>query len=82
MVVLFTDLADCSDFSMDYIPHPDDCTQYYWCVHGNPLLNTCPGSTVYNPDTPPCQSIGDTECAVERTAPVTSEGMGGRFCSI
>lgn len=30
-----------------YYPHPTDCTQYYVCVFGGALLESCTGGLMY-----------------------------------
>jgi len=30
-----------------YYPHPRDCTQYYVCVFGGALLESCTGGLMY-----------------------------------
>jgi len=30
-----------------YYPHPNDCTQYYVCVFGGALLESCTGGLMY-----------------------------------
>jgi hypothetical protein len=37
---------DCPE-EFGYYPHPSDCTQYYVCVFGGPLLESCTGGLMY-----------------------------------
>lgn len=40
---------DCPE-EFGYYPHPDDCTQYYVCVFGGALLESCTGGLMYRLD--------------------------------
>ena len=37
---------DCPE-EFGYYPHPSDCTQYYVCVFGGALLESCTGGLMY-----------------------------------
>lgn len=37
---------DCPE-EFGYYPHPNDCTQYYVCVFGGALLESCTGGLMY-----------------------------------
>uniref|UniRef100_T1KQ57 chitinase n=1 Tax=Tetranychus urticae TaxID=32264 RepID=T1KQ57_TETUR len=41
---------DCSNASVQFVPHPTDCSKYYWCVHGKPMVLNCPPGTLWNPN--------------------------------
>lgn len=41
---------DCPD-EFGYYPHPNDCTQYYVCVFGGALLESCTGGLMYRLET-------------------------------
>ena len=32
-----------------FVPSPDNCEQYYICVHGEPSLQTCPDGLWFDP---------------------------------
>ncbi|KAE8744716.1 hypothetical protein FOCC_FOCC008624 [Frankliniella occidentalis] len=38
---------DCPE-EFGYYPHPSDCTQYYVCVFGGALLESCTGGLMYS----------------------------------
>ena len=37
-----------------YYPHPTQCSLYYVCVFGGPLLESCTGGLVYSEDLQTC----------------------------
>ena len=37
-----------------YYPHSTDCSLYYVCVFGGPLLESCTGGLVYSEDLQTC----------------------------
>ena len=37
-----------------YYPHATDCSLYYVCVFGGPLLESCTGGLVYSEDLQTC----------------------------
>ena len=45
-----------------YFPHPDDCTQYYVCVFGGALLESCTGGLMYSHDLQTCDWPRNVHC--------------------
>lgn len=45
---------DCDSPNISFIPHENDCTKYYWCVYGTPMVMFCEGGTVWNQDNGNC----------------------------
>lgn len=43
--------------TQEFIPHPTDCTKYYWCVHGDKRTLSCPSGTMWNPQNNRCDWI-------------------------
>ncbi|XP_014470659.1 PREDICTED: uncharacterized protein LOC106742321 isoform X3 [Dinoponera quadriceps] len=46
-----------------YYPHPRDCTQYYVCVFGGALLESCTGGLMYSHDLQTCDWPRNVGCA-------------------
>lgn len=51
-----------------YYPHPNDCSQYYVCVFGGPLLESCTGGLMYSHELQTCDWPRNVGCGVETTA--------------
>ncbi|XP_071532563.1 uncharacterized protein Cda5 isoform X8 [Panulirus ornatus] len=45
-----------------YYPHPSDCTQYYVCVFGGALQESCTGGLVYSHELETCDWPRNVEC--------------------
>ncbi|XP_071561543.1 uncharacterized protein Cda5 isoform X2 [Temnothorax nylanderi] len=45
-----------------YYPHPRDCTQYYVCVFGGALLESCTGGLMYSHDLQTCDWPRNVGC--------------------
>ncbi|KAF5286748.1 hypothetical protein FQA39_LY04171 [Lamprigera yunnana] len=45
-----------------YFPHETDCSLYYQCSNGEPILLECPGDLVFNPDKNVCDKRENTNC--------------------
>lgn len=45
-----------------YYPHPDDCTQYYVCVFGGALLESCTGGLMYSHELQTCDWPRNVGC--------------------
>nr|XP_043068660.1 uncharacterized protein LOC108131258 isoform X8 [Drosophila bipectinata] len=63
---------DCPE-EFGYYPHPTDCTQYYVCVFGGALLESCTGGLMYSHELQTCdwpRNVGcelvDTSSSAER----------------
>ncbi|XP_055711617.1 uncharacterized protein LOC129806847 isoform X3 [Phlebotomus papatasi] len=62
---------DCPE-EFGYYPHPTDCTQYYVCVFGSALLESCTGGLMYSHELQTCDWPRNVGCdAAEAAAPVT-----------
>nr|BDV12031.1 endochitinase-like protein [Haemaphysalis longicornis] len=56
---------DCDSPNISFIPHENDCTKYYWCVYGTPMVMFCEGGTVWNQDNGNCdwaENVDRPEC--------------------
>ncbi|XP_046425141.1 uncharacterized protein LOC124182233 isoform X2 [Neodiprion fabricii] len=56
-----------------YYPHPHDCTQYYVCVFGGALLESCTGGLMYSNELQTCdwpRNVGCVSQGGERDAAV------------
>ncbi|XP_044765098.1 uncharacterized protein LOC123321514 isoform X2 [Coccinella septempunctata] len=67
---------DCPE-EFGYYPHPDDCTQYYVCVFGGALLESCTGGLMYSQELQTCdwpRNVGcdGAEIAAAPTTPTPS----------
>ncbi len=57
---MFSEQVDSSPFSCDgktngaYIPKQDSCTNYSWCVNGQPIEQTCATGTFFTEFAGPC----------------------------
>ncbi|KAF5286749.1 hypothetical protein FQA39_LY04172 [Lamprigera yunnana] len=45
-----------------YFPHETDCSLFYECSNGEPILLECPGDLVFNPDKNVCDKRENTNC--------------------
>jgi len=55
----------CTDPSINYIPNQNDCSAYYWCVHGKPLTAKCPPGTMWDTNGIRCDwpdNVKRTDC--------------------
>ncbi|XP_063859452.1 uncharacterized protein LOC135100273 isoform X26 [Scylla paramamosain] len=59
--------AEVADFNcpqdFGYYPHPTDCTQYYVCVFGGALQESCTGGLVYSHELETCDWPRNVDCA-------------------
>ncbi|KAK8779157.1 hypothetical protein V5799_019500 [Amblyomma americanum] len=58
-------LPDCSDYTWDFYPHETDCSKYYQCGHGKPMLRSCNSGTVWDIDRNVCNwpdNVSREEC--------------------
>lgn len=56
--------VDCT-LGYDYFPHETDCSKYYWCVQGQPLLQECRAGTIWDPSYNVCnwpEAVNRPEC--------------------
>ena len=51
-----------------YYPHPTDCSLYYVCVFGGPLLESCTGGLVYSQDLQTCDWPRNVACTRQDNA--------------
>ncbi|XP_073825919.1 chitin deacetylase-like 5 isoform X24 [Musca autumnalis] len=54
---------DCPE-EFGYYPHPTDCTQYYVCVFGGALLESCTGGLMYSHELQTCDWPRNVGCEV------------------
>ncbi|XP_050519111.1 probable serine/threonine-protein kinase DDB_G0282963 isoform X1 [Diabrotica virgifera virgifera] len=52
---------DCPE-EFGYYPHPSDCTQYYVCVFGGALLESCTGGLMYSHELQTCDWPRNVGC--------------------
>jgi len=50
-----------------YYPHPGDCSLYFVCVFGGPLLESCTGGLVYSQDLQTCDWPRNVPCNLQNT---------------
>ncbi|KAK9890274.1 hypothetical protein WA026_010382 [Henosepilachna vigintioctopunctata] len=62
---------DCPE-EFGYYPHPDDCTQYYVCVFGGALLESCTGGLMYSQELQTCDWPRNVGCDGVNVAPVAT----------
>lgn len=63
---------DCPE-EFGYFPHPNDCSQYYVCVFGGALLESCTGGLMYSHELQTCDWPRNVGCEVaEVSAPVAA----------
>jgi len=48
-----------------YYQHPEDCSLYYVCVFGGPLLESCTGGLVYSHDLQTCDWPRNVACKIK-----------------
>nr|XP_017004262.1 uncharacterized protein LOC108062134 isoform X13 [Drosophila takahashii] len=69
---------DCPE-EFGYYPHPSDCTQYYVCVFGGALLESCTGGLMYSHELQTCDWPRNVGCELVDTsserAPARSQGQ-------
>ncbi|KMY87199.1 mucin-5AC isoform X3 [Drosophila simulans] len=58
---------DCPE-EFGYYPHPSDCTQYYVCVFGGALLESCTGGLMYSHDLQTCDWPRNVGCELADTS--------------
>ncbi|XP_068151766.1 LOW QUALITY PROTEIN: mucin-2 [Drosophila tropicalis] len=58
---------DCPE-EFGYYPHPTDCTQYYVCVFGGALLESCTGGLMYSHELQTCDWPRNVGCEVVDTS--------------
>ncbi|KAK4871696.1 hypothetical protein RN001_015820 [Aquatica leii] len=63
---------DCPE-EFGYYPHPADCTQYYVCVFGGALLESCTGGLMYSHELQTCDWPRNVGC--ETTGEVTTPSV-------
>ncbi|XP_052125487.1 uncharacterized protein LOC113215658 [Frankliniella occidentalis] len=58
---------DCPE-EFGYYPHPSDCTQYYVCVFGGALLESCTGGLMYSHELQTCDWPRNVGCGADSAA--------------
>jgi len=58
-----------------YYPHPTQCSLYYVCVFGGPLLESCTGGLVYSEDLQTCDWPRNVACNRGRDNVIDTEGL-------
>lgn len=57
---------DCPE-EFGYFPHPNDCTQYYVCVFGGALLESCTGGLMYSHELQTCDWPRNVGCEMSES---------------
>merc|ERR1719414_2017079 len=72
-------VAEKTDFrcpeEFGYYPHPGDCSLYYVCVFGGPLLESCTGGLVYSEDLQTCDWPRNVACNRGRDNVIDTDGF-------
>ncbi|XP_076261096.1 chitin deacetylase-like 5 isoform X5 [Rhynchophorus ferrugineus] len=71
---------DCPE-EFGYYPHPTDCTQYYVCVFGGALLESCTGGLMYSHELQTCdwpRNVGCDGLELPASAPSSSSSSGSQ----
>ncbi|XP_061390505.1 mucin-2-like [Musca vetustissima] len=55
------------------ITYPADCSKYYMCLNGNPVLVSCMPNTYYNPASGQCDTSSPTQCREDQQSTSTTE---------
>jgi hypothetical protein len=64
---------DCPE-EFGYYPHPNDCSQYYVCVFGGALQESCTGGLMYSHELQTCDWPRNVGCEVsERSSPTRED---------
>lgn len=67
---------DCPE-EFGYYPHPTDCTQYYVCVFGGALLESCTGGLMYSHELQTCDWPRNVGCEVVDSGATSLTNNGG-----
>ncbi|CAO1405303.1 unnamed protein product [Diamesa hyperborea] len=62
---------DCPE-EFGYFPHPNDCSQYYVCVFGGALLESCTGGLMYSHELQTCDWPRNVGCEITEVNVPTS----------
>ena len=81
---------NCSSGQLEYLVHETNCSLYYHCNHGTPVIKTCLSPTLFNPEQlncdwpdnvfrvrPTCQLDISSEIFTATPTPVEEEGGKG-----
>lgn len=68
---------DCPE-EFGYYPHPGDCTQYYVCVFGGALLESCTGGLMYSHELQTCDWPRNVGCGEAVSAVSTAKAVEPR----
>lgn len=69
-----SDAFECPE-EFGYYPHPNDCSQYYVCVFGGALLESCTGGLMYSHELQTCDWPRNVGCEASDEN-VASSGSG------
>ena len=62
---------DCPE-EFGYFPHPNDCSQYYVCVFGGALLESCTGGLMYSHELQTCDWPRNVGCEITEVSVPTA----------
>ena len=81
---------NCSSGQLEYLEHETNCSLFYHCRHGRPVLKSCVSPTLFNPEQlncdwpenvlrvrPTCQLDSSSEIFAATPTPVEEEGGEG-----
>lgn len=64
-IISSLDTTHCKNLQWQYYAHESDCSKYYWCVHGKPVLQKCPAGLIWDTSASICnwrENVNRPEC--------------------
>nr|QBH65878.1 hypothetical protein PhopGVgp043 [Phthorimaea operculella granulovirus]QBH66658.1 hypothetical protein PhopGVgp043 [Phthorimaea operculella granulovirus]QBH66788.1 hypothetical protein PhopGVgp043 [Phthorimaea operculella granulovirus]QBH67047.1 hypothetical protein PhopGVgp043 [Phthorimaea operculella granulovirus]QBH67177.1 hypothetical protein PhopGVgp043 [Phthorimaea operculella granulovirus] len=52
----------CKSDQVEFVPNPDNCTQYYVCITMEPVLLYCPRGSAYDIELQECKPLEMVSC--------------------
>lgn len=63
----------CDPNTIEWLPHPTDCTKYYICFHGIAHLMSCAPDLHFNRFTTQCMLPQDAQCEWDPRCPLVDD---------